>query len=430
MSLALKSKFDYLVDRGTALFGIDLKYFASGGFWTACNQLVNGLLSFLLVIAFANLLPKETYGIYTYLLSLSGFFTVFTLSGMNAAVLQAVASGNDGVLKSSVKYQIKWNFAMTVVLFGLSAYYFWQHNYTFAISLIILGVASPLTNALNTYGAFLIGKKNFKIDSLFSSLSILVYSLGMIAAVLISKEVWLLILIYSIATLGTNIFFYFKTLRIYNPPETNSPETTKYGWQLTFVGFISPIVGQIDKIILGSFWGPAELAVYFLARAMPDRAYLYIKELVSVGLPKLAERTIEDINAVFYKRILQGLVIGILAAGIYILISPLLFKYLLPKYLESVRYSQILSLVFIFAAPARYVGSLFTIKKMVRPVVIVNLIANTFKIILYVVLGIWSGIMGLIITELIFQAAGLIINIALWKKENPENIGIKKVILD
>lgn len=306
---------------------------------------------------------------------------------------------------------------MTVVLFGLAGYYFWNDNYTFAVSLAILGVASPLTNALNTYGAFLIGKKNFKLDSLFSSFSVLIYSLGMIAAVLVSKEAWWLILIYSLTTLGTNIFFYFRTLKIYKPPETESPETIKYGWQLTFIGFISPIVGQIDKIILINFWGPAELAVYFLARAMPDRAYLYIKELVSVGLPKLADRTIEDINAVFYKRILQGLAIGILIAGIYILASPLIFKYLLPKYLESIYYSQFLSLIFIFAAPARYIGSLFTIKKMVRPVVVANLIANAFKIILYVVLGIWGGIMGLIITELIFQAAGLIINIALWKSE-------------
>lgn len=413
----LKSKFNYWIGRGTALFGIDLKYFIAGGFWAGLSQFINGLLSFLLVIVFANLLPKETYGVYTYLLSLAGFFTVFTLSGMNAAVLQAVASGNEGILKSSVKYQIKWNTAMTAVLFGLAGYYFWHNNYTFAVSLAILGIASPLTNALNTYGAFLIGKKNFKLDSLFSSFSVLIYSLGMIAAVLVSKEVWWLILIYSLTTLGTNIFFYFKTLRIYKPPEIESPETIKYGWQLTFIGFISPIVGQIDKIILINFWGPAELAIYFLARAMPDRAYLYMKELVSVGLPKLADRTIEDINAVFYKRIFQGLAIGILAAGIYILASPLIFKYLLPKYLESIYYSQFLSLIFIFAAPARYIGSLFTIKKMVRPVVIANLIANSFKIILYVVLGIWGGIMGLIITELIFQAAGLIINIALWKSE-------------
>jgi len=417
------SKQGGLLQRGTELSGIDLKYFVSGGFWTVFGQFVNGLLSFLLVIVFANFLPKETYGIYTYLLSLAGFFTIFTLSGMNAAVLQAIASGNEGILKSSVKYQIKWNTVMAIVLFGCAGYYFWHNNYTFSVSLIILGATSPLTNALNTYGAFLIGKKKFKLDSLFSSFSILVYSLGMIAAVLISKEVWWLILAYSLTTLGTNIFFYFKTLRIYNTPETESPETIKYGWQLTFIGFIGPIVGQIDKIILSHFWGPAELAVYFLARAIPDRIYLYIKELVSVGLPKLAERKIEDINIVFYKRILQGLAIGILVAGLYILASPLLFKYLLPKYSESVYYSQILSLIFIFAAPARYIGSLFTIKKMVRPVVIVNLIANIFKIISYVVLGIWSGIMGLIITELIFQAAGLGINITFWKlessKQNP-----------
>src|SRR3989338_7187056 len=89
--------------------------------------------------------PKKTYGVYTYLLSLAGFFTVFTLSGMSTAVLQAVASGNNGILKSSVKYQIKWNFVMTAALFGLAGYYFWNNNYTFAVSLLILGIASPLT---------------------------------------------------------------------------------------------------------------------------------------------------------------------------------------------------------------------------------------------------------------------------------------------
>lgn len=404
-----------LLRTGSEYFGLDLKYFAFGGFWTSFGQFVNGLLSFLLAIAFANLLTKETFGSYQYLLSLADFFSIFTLSGMNSAVFQAVASGNEGTLKYAVKYQIKWNTAMTTILLGIAGYYFWQQNYVFTVSLIILGVISPLTSALNTYGAFLGGKKDFKRDNIYSIWSTIIYAAGMLLTLLINKKIAWLILVYSLTTLGANMFFYWRTIRIYNPPETQSPEMIKYGWQLTLINFIYPIVNQIDKIVLNYFWGPVELAVYFLARTIPDKVYSMIKTWISVGMPKLAERSTEDIKAVFLRRVIQGLALGALIAGAYILIIPFIFKYLLPKYLESIRYSQLLAVTFIFAAPQRYLGSIFTIKKIVRPTVIATFINNIIKIVLYIVLGIWSGIMGLVIAELIFQIIGFFVNITTWK---------------
>ena len=78
--------------RGTELAGLDLKYFASGGFWTTLGQGINAILAFALTIAFANMIPKETYGIYRYILSIAGILNIFTLKGMNTAVVQAVAA--------------------------------------------------------------------------------------------------------------------------------------------------------------------------------------------------------------------------------------------------------------------------------------------------------------------------------------------------
>src|SRR3989344_4903049 len=114
----------YTVLRGLEKYTkADMVYLAKGGFWITFGQSFSTLLSLVLIIAFANLLPKETYGTYRYILSLASIFNVFTLTGMNSAVARAVAIGHEGALRTSVKYQLKWNLLMLVAFFTLGGYY-------------------------------------------------------------------------------------------------------------------------------------------------------------------------------------------------------------------------------------------------------------------------------------------------------------------
>ncbi len=408
-----------IIDYGTELLGLDLKYFASGGFWTTLGQGINGVISFLLVIAFANLLPKETYGLYRYVLSLAGIFNVFTMTGMNTAVNQAVAAGNEGALRTSVKYQLKWNIMMTVALWGFGGYYLLNNNLTLAVSFIIFGVFTPLTFVFNTYGAYLDGKKQFKINNLFSIFSTAIYAAGMMLAMLLSKEILPLVIAYVLTTLIANLFFYWKTLRLFNPPIAPAGDVIKYGRRLTLLGFIGPIVAQADSIVLTHFWGPAQLAVYSLARAIPDKIGPLIKTIINLGMPKLVVKNTEEIDKVFYKRIFQSLGLGALLAAGYILLSPLVFKYLLPKYIDSIFYSQLLAISFIFIAPVGYIGTAINSKKMVRAIVSSSVSSSIVKIILYIVLGIWGGILGLVLAQLIYYFIVFFINLALWKFKNP-----------
>ncbi len=412
---SFKETYYILLSYGTEFLGLDLKYFASGGFWTTFGQGMNGLISFLLVIAFANLLPKETYGFYRYILSLAGIFNIFTMTGMNAAVGQAVATGNEGALRTSVKYQLKWNIMMAIAMWGLGGYYLLNSNQTLAISFLIFGIFIPLTSAFNTYGAYLDGKKQFKINNLFSIFSTAVYAVGMVLAMLLSAEILTLVIAYALTTLISNLFFYWKTLQLFHPPLAPAGDVIKYGRRLTFLGFIGPIVAQIDSIILAHFWGPAQLAIYSLARAIPDRVGPFIKNIINLGLPKLAVKNAEEIDRIFYKRIFQTLGLGALLAAGYILLSPLVFKYLLPKYIDSIFYSQLLAIMFIFAAPLGYIGTAFYSQKMIRPIFLSSFSVSILKIVLYVVLGIWGGILGLIFAQLIYSFTTLIVNIALWK---------------
>lgn len=395
---------------------MDMVHLARGGFWITFGQTVSTILSLALVVAFANMLPKEIYGTYRYILSIAGVLNIFTLTGMSNAVARAVAKGDEGALRTSVHYQIKWNILMIVAFFSLAGYYLLNGDKQFATSFFVLGIFVPLTLALNTFGSYLEGKNEFKFASISNIISAFMYTTGSFVALLLSGEVVWLIVAYAITTFATTFYYYIRIVQKYKLPITDSPDTIKYGRELSFIGFIGPISSQLDKIILAHFWGPAQLAVYSLALAIPDRITSHMKNWISIGTQKFSTKTPSELNSVFYKRIFQGMFVGTFVSISYILVSPYLFKYLLPKYLDGVLYSQIIAISFIFALPSRYTSLLFVSQKMSRIIFINSVVQNTIRILLFTILGTIGGILGLTIANLASTILGLIINIIFWKR--------------
>ena len=395
----------------------DMLYLAKGGFWVTSGQVITSALSLFLIIVFANLLSKESYGMYRYILSLAGILNIFVLTGMNSSVSRAVAAGNEGVLKISVIHQLKWNLFMLAAFWMLGGYYLINGNDLLATSFFILGIFVPSTLALNTYSAYLEGKKEFRVASIFNVISVFIYVIGILTAIILSGEVIWLVIAYGATAFVTTLFFYIYTLYKFKPPTAvDFKDTLRYARELTLIRLMGPIVSQIDKIILVHFWGPAQLAVYWLAMAVPVRAMAIIKSWVKLGFPKFVTKTPKEINTVFYRRILQGMFIGAVVAILYVLVSPYLFKYLLPQYLDGIIYSQILAISFIFAMPGRYVGLLFESQKLSRQIFINSIINNILALLLYVVLGIWGGILGLVIAHVLKSFIGTLINMIIWRR--------------
>ncbi len=399
---------------------LDMVYIASSGFWTTASFGINTLLSVGLTFVFANFIPKETYGLYKYIMSLSGALAFLTFSGMNTAVTQAVAHGQDGVLPYALKFQLKWNLLFMLASSLMGGYYFMHENHILGMSLLILGFTFPFISAFNTYGAFLIGKKDFKRSSLWGVLASAIYNITMIGAVIYLKDIVWLVLVYSLANLLPQIYFYFKTVRIYKPVSRDSKEEKsllKYGAHLSFMNIFSNLSQYVDKIVVFHFLGTIQLAIYGLALAVPERIRGYTKTYGSIILPKLSDKTVGDIRKVFYKRSFQGVLVGALISLAYIVIAPFVFKIFLPKYLESIRYSQIISLSFIFAVPGSYMGSAFHSQKMLKTIYFSSLTAHTSRIILFILFGYLWGIWGVIYASLLVYMLGFFFNFLLWELE-------------
>ena len=97
----------------------DMVYIAKGGFWLTLAQIVSTFSGFLLVMAFANLLDPETYGIYKFVLSMASLFAIPTLSGMGTALVRSVAQGNEGSIIPALKIKIKWGLIGGVASIGI-----------------------------------------------------------------------------------------------------------------------------------------------------------------------------------------------------------------------------------------------------------------------------------------------------------------------
>lgn len=390
-------------------------YIVKHGSWIVSGQFLSSIFSLGLIIAFANLLPKETYGTYRYILSIAAILNVFALSGMNAAVSRITAKGDIGVLRPAVKYQLIWNLGMMISFGVLSGYYFINDDSLFGISFLILGLFVPATLAFNTYGAFLEGKKEFGRANLLSVLSTAIYSGGTFLTLFFIQEVVWLIAVYALTTFIPSVIFYLYTVRKFKlPTSTDIKDTLAYSRELSYLRIVDPVVSQIDKVLLAHFWGPAQLAMYSLALAIPNRAVIFLKGWLAIGFPKFSEKSPAEINQMFWRRIWQGVALGCCASLAYVALAPLLFTYVLPQYIDAIFYSQLLSLNLIFALPNRYVSLLFTSQRMSRILYVRTFIQNVLLVILYVIAGVWGGLLWLIIVNILNSFLGAILNVSLW----------------
>lgn len=410
-----------IIKLATKYTQIDMGYVVKSSLWTSIDFAVGSVLSIILVVVFANFIPKETYGVYKYILSLAGALSFLTLSGINTAVIQATAkSGSNGILPYAVKLQSRWNFLYTLAVAGLGIYYFLNGNNLLAYALWLMAVLFPLDVVFNTYGSFLAGKKEFKRVSIYSSISNTIQMSVLIAAALLSDNVVFLIAVYSLFRIIPNFYFYLKTVSIFKPQSLSQPEKKeifRFARHLSLVHILSILAQHLDKIVVFHYLGAVQLAVYGIAVSIPERIRGYFKSIETIMLPKISGKTVEEIKAVFYKRIWQGVLLGSIVSLAYILAAPVIFKIFFPAYLESVPYSQIFSLVLIFIIPATYFSNIVKGHKMIKVIYASSMGANILKIVLYITLGRLWGIWGVIAANLSLYFFGTIYNFILWEIE-------------
>ncbi|MES2437240.1 MAG: oligosaccharide flippase family protein [Patescibacteria group bacterium] len=380
----------------------DVRYLASGSFWLNLNFVITSLFSFLLSIAFAHFVPKDVYGTFHYIISLGGIITALTLSGMNSAVVLAVAQNNEGTFKRSIIAQAKWSVVPFIVALCMSGYYFYNNNTILAISLIIISVLVPISSVANTYSAFLHGKKDFRSSFYYGLIINAIYYGILFITILFTNNVLLISLAFFIATTLGNVVSYILTFIKYKPNNLVDEKSITYGKHMSVMGGFGMIASKIDSVLVFHYTGAVDLAIYTFAKIIPERVTGLFKSVGSVALPKFAQRNEQEIRATVLPKTILFAIFIFVSCLFYILIAPFVFRTFLPNYVDAIVYTQVFSLTILIAAANLPVSALIAHRLQSR-LYIFNIINTIVQISVLFVLIVPFGIWGAVYAKIIFS---------------------------
>jgi len=421
--MPLKTKLFLFLKKTEKYTKTDNVYLAKGGFWLASSRAVVFLSSFLLAVAFANLLDPNLYGNYKYAISLVGFLGIFSLKGMGAALSQAVSRGLEGGFYSLFKTKIKFACLQSLGVIILGAYYFYQNNYLLALPLFFIAFLLPWRSAFSLIASFLPGQKNFRLNAKYQSIQNLITAGSLIAFLLLATRfphrslliVFTLTALYFATETICNGIFYYQIKKKLRPNQAEDPKTKKFGYHLTFINFLEQIIQYLDQILVFHNLGAAQLAMYAFALLPVDKLREPIQMISVLAAPKFSVKNPAELKKNFLPKILKLLVLTALVIAFYYLIAPWIFKFFFPRYTGAIFYSQIyaislLGVGYLMASTA--LGSQMAIRKFYG----LEIPTTILDIILLIGGFYWLGILGIIIARVASEIIRTIIGLILIKK--------------
>lgn len=414
----LKNKIYKLLRWSQKYLKTDMVYLAKGSFWLTLGQGVSSVSSFLLAIAFANLLPQETYGNYKYVLSVAGLLAASTLRGIEAPLSQAIAKNQDGDFLRILRIKMKYGALGALAGLGVSVYYYLNNNFTLTIAFLIVAIFLPFFEPLGIYQIYLSSKKKFRQSTTYQSIIQIIATVAMVLTLFITQNVIIVLLVYFMSWTILRLLFLVKTLKETPPNNVKDPNTISYSKHSTIINFIASITLSLDSIFLFHYLGAIQLAIYSFSIAPVNQFRGLFNKLPTLALPKLANRSIEEIDQLFWKRFIFLSIIGLIITTIYILIAPLIFKIFFPQYLESIIYSQVFSLTIILTMGQTFTGPVLNSHLTMIPkkmLYLWNIPGILFIVIAFILIQ-TVGIIGVVIGRIVSALATTIIGIYIWNQ--------------
>lgn len=329
------------------IFKIDSRYFINGGFWLLTAQGLTIIISMVGTIIFAHYLTANDFGIYRYLISLAVLFGSFSLTGVGQAILQAAAKHDTWYYAFGNRRTARFNLISSSIALSAAAYYAIFDNYLLAIGCVLIALLQPISIYFLNALAFLHGQKKFKEATYLQTTRSFFITLSSIAAVLITHDVLILIMVF----LGCQAIAGYVSWRHTRRTVPESPEPAKlarYHSIAIHTSLRNIIVGtaaRLDAVIVFQQLGAASLATFTIATLLPEHIKGAFKNLPTLLIPRFSSRT--EIDAPHLaKHSLKGFVLLTVFTGIVILIVPYLYEIIFPKYPEAALYTQILALAF------------------------------------------------------------------------------------
>lgn len=393
----------------------DMVYFAKGGFWLTIGQFFSSISGLLLAIAFAHLIPKEIYGNYKYILSIIGILSATSLSGIGISITRDVARGFEGSLEKGFWENLRWGIITILASLAGFIYYFLQENYIIAYSLIIAGTTYPILQSASFFGSFLSGKKEFKISTIISIFRSIIPALCIFLTIFLTKNLIIIITVYSLSHTLTALFFYFYTVKKFKPNKLTDKENVNFGKHLSLMGVLGTISDNLESILIFHYLGASQLAIYTFATALPKQFNFLKKMIQTMAFPKMSQKSISELKENIPQKITKMFFALVPVVAGYIFIAPYIYKIFFPQYMESVIYSQVLSL-YILLFPSLFFTQTLVAHAKKKHLYVTGVVTPVIQVASLVILVPAYGIWGAVFSTLILRLSNFVISLILFRK--------------
>ena len=332
-----KNKLSILIDKIARAAQIDLRYFIKNGFWVAVREVFTLAMGLLVSVAFTRLTTKELYGNYELILSIFSLVSIVSISGLNAAIIRSVARGYEGSYPKAVKASFSWSFLGSLIIFIIGLFYFIYQDKTIGIIFLVSSILFPFIYGINYWQALFSGQKRFDLATKFASLQSVVSGLIMgLVIFLFPDKLIIIILAHFLLSSGFNILFFKKSLSFLRNNKKDK-EIISYGYFLTKINVLATVANNLDKIIIGIFLSPADLAVYAIGVNLARKFLNLTKSFLATATPKIAQKNTLNRKAYFGVFIFFS-IISVILYFLFPIVIPVLFS---QKYESSIILSQI-----------------------------------------------------------------------------------------
>ncbi len=328
----------------------------SGLIWKFGERISAQVVTFVVSVILARLLPTEAYGLITLVTIFITFANCVVTNGFGSSLIQKKDATNTD-FSTVLYFQLFASTVIYIILFvtaPLIASFFGEGYELLAPVLRVLGLRIPLT-AINNVQQSYVSKKMIFRKFFFST--IIGTIISAVVGIWMAYEgygVWALVAQYLTNTIVGTIVL---AITIKWKPElkfsiASLKELFKYGWKILIASIIGEIYNELRTLIIGKLYTSNDLAFFDKGKQIPNIIVTNINTTISnVLFPAIsnAQNNITDVRNMMRRSIkTTAYIMCPLMFGLAVVAEPVISLLLTDKWLPCVPYLQIYCITYCF----------------------------------------------------------------------------------
>lgn len=409
-------------DEDIEILKIDMEIIKSG-VYNVSNIIIASIFSFITSILIARVVSRDLYGSYIFILAIFNTFLIFSIPGLKTVIFKSSSQNYDGTYRKALILSFKWSFVSVICLILISLYFIIFntsfYHYEIGISLLLIGIFSPIMYSMDMWKIILKGKQKFNISFFLTFIiSITQFSVTFFFLILLNfRNTLILILIFIVLKSIFNILFtnfskkYIKNKQI-------AQNWKKQGFALSIMDLSSIVFNSIDFFLIGVLLSLESVAIYGITLTIGNFFILTIVSFIEVFLPRLYRSKhdflLKDTLLFFFLGFVVSLLVG------FIIEYPIILLFT-QKYSEVAFFCRIYLFIIPFRIISAFLGPYLIKYNMNKEINISKIITIIGTILLYFLLIPQLGITGAVISSIGFYIIQDIIMVVMVVKHKKKN---------